>query len=105
MSAVANPARGEGAFLVGGQMLRIRPSFAALVAAEGEVGPLLALVDRAAGGKLTLAEMEALLWYCLADRPAGMERETLGEALLDQGIGAAMPALRMILRQMLAGGT
>jgi len=104
MIMIANPARGEAELSVGGRAMRIRPSFAALVAAEGEVGPLLTLVDRAAEGRLTLAEIEALLWHCLADRPDGLDREMLGEGLLDQGIGAAMPPLRMILRQILAGG-
>lgn len=82
----------------------VRPSFAALVAAEGEVGPLLALVERAAAGRVTLAETEALLWHCLAERPEDLARDRLGEALVEQGLGAAMPALLAILRQALAGG-
>lgn len=104
MNSAPNPARGEAALSVDGQALCVRPSFAALVAAEGEVGPLLALAERAADGRLTLAEIEALLWHCLADRPAGMERARIGEALVAQGIGVAMPALRAILRQILTGG-
>lgn len=87
-----------------GQALCVRPSFAALVAVEGEVGPLLALAERAADGRLTLAEIEALLWHCLADRPEGLERGRIGEALVAQGVGVAMPALRAILRQILTGG-
>ena len=102
MSAACNPARGEAGLMVAGQMRVVRPSFAALVAAEGETGPLLALVDRAAEGRVTLAEIEALLWHCLADAD-GLARAALGEALMAQGIGAAMPALRMILRQVVAG--
>jgi hypothetical protein len=101
MSSLANPARGEAALTLGDRVLRIRPTFAALVAAEEEVGPLLALVDRAAKGLLGLKEIEALLWHCLAEQP---ERAELGEALLTQGIGAALPALRTILRQILSGG-
>ncbi len=104
MTAGANPARGEAALTVGGWVLRVRPSFAALVAAEGEVGSLLALAERAGEGRLALAEIEALLWHCLADRPEAMERARLGEALVAQGVGAAMPALRAILRQILMGG-
>jgi len=104
VSGVANPARGEAMLSVEGRALVVRPSFAALVATEGEVGPLLALVERAGEGRVTLGEMEALLWHCLADRPEGLAREALGEALIAQGLGAAMPALRMILRQALAGG-
>jgi len=103
VSEAPNPARGEAVFVIGGVAYVVRPSFAALVAAEGEVGPLLALVDRAAEGKLTLAEMAALLWHCLSDRT--VSREALGEALVAQGVAAALPALRAILRQVLTGGT
>ncbi len=48
----ANPVRGEAAIRVAGEMLVLRPSFAALVAAEQELGPLFALVERAAAGRL-----------------------------------------------------
>lgn len=44
MTHQPNPARGE-AVLAG---YHLRPSFVALVAAEGELGPLFALVERAA---------------------------------------------------------
>ena len=103
--AAANAARGEAAILIGGRSLLVRPSFAALVAAEGETGPLLALVERAAEGRVTLGEIEALLWHCLADRPDGMARAELGDALVEDGVGAALPALRAILRQLVAGGS
>jgi hypothetical protein len=45
----ANPARGEAALLIAGEILVLRPSFEALVAAEEELGPLFALIERAAG--------------------------------------------------------
>ncbi len=60
----ANAARGEA--VVCGYTLR--PSFAALVAAEEELGPLFALVERAASGELKLSEMVALFWHCLAEQ-------------------------------------
>jgi Phage tail tube protein, GTA-gp10 len=47
----------------------LRPTFAALVAAEEELGPLFALVERAASGTLKLSEMVALFWHCLAEQP------------------------------------
>ncbi|MCW2368747.1 gene transfer agent family protein [Sphingobium sp. B11D3D] len=102
--AVANEARGEAALMVGEHCLTVRPTFAALVAAERETGPLLALVERAADGRLGLAEMEALLWHCLTDRPEAMARADLGDALIAQGVGVALPALRAIMRQVVAGG-
>ena len=67
----ANPARGEASLRVAGEALVLRPSFEALVSAEGELGPLFALVDRAAEGRLSLAETAALFWHCVRERPTG----------------------------------
>jgi hypothetical protein len=94
----ANPLRGEAAFM--GRTLR--PTFAALVAAEAELGPLLALVDRATEGRIALSEIACLFWHCLTERD-GLDREAVGEAVLAAGMAAAMPALRVILHQILAG--
>jgi hypothetical protein len=103
MSGVAaNPERGEAALEIGGEHLLVRPSFAALVAAEAELGPLFALVERAAEGKLSLAELVGLFWHCLVDRER-MTREALGEAVLAVGLARVTPVLRAILQQILAG--
>ncbi|UVO55810.1 gene transfer agent family protein [Sphingomonas sp. SUN039] len=88
---------------VGGAELVLRPSFAALVAAEAELGPLFALVERAASGGLKLDELVALFWYCLAARPEGLTREALGEAVVGQGLSTVTPALRVLLGQILGG--
>lgn len=102
MSGAANAARGEASLRVRGETLVLRPSFAALVAAEGEVGSLFALVERAAAGRLTLSELVAPLWHCLRD-PAPMSREEFGEAVTAGGIAAATPALKMLIAQILGG--
>ena len=98
-----NPARGEAAVRVAGEMLVLRPSFAALVAAEEELGPLFALVERAAAGGLRLSEMVALFWHCLAERPVALTRERLGEAVAAGGLAQATPVLKTLLQQILAG--
>ena len=100
---LANAARGEVALVLGGETLRLRPSFAALVAAEAELGPLFALVERAAAGGLTLAEMAGLLWHCRTDAPEALTRAAFGEALVTAGLASATPALRILLGQVLAG--
>ena len=100
---VPNPVRGEASLRVAGEMLVLRPSFAALVAAEGELGPLFALVERAAEARLGLGEMVALFWHCLRDCPEGLTRERLGEAVVEAGLAVATPVLRGLLRQILAG--
>lgn len=99
----ANPARGEASVRVGGVDLVLRPSFAALVAAEQELGPLFALVERAAGGGLALGEMVALFWHCLRDRPEGLTRDAFGESVVAGGLARATPALRVLLGQILSG--
>ena len=102
MSA-ANPVRGEAVIRVGGVECVLRPSFDALVAAEGELGPLFALVERAAEGRLGLGEMVALFWYCLREVPEGVTREGFGEGVVAGGLVAATPALKSLVGQILAG--
>ncbi|PZQ61848.1 MAG: hypothetical protein DI544_04305 [Sphingomonas taxi] len=103
MTSAPNPARGEAAVRVAGEMLVLRPTFAALVAAEQELGPLFALVERAADGRLALAELVALFWHCRHGGPEALTRAALGEAVVAQGIAAVTPALKVLLRQILAG--
>lgn len=99
---LANPERGEAAFPLAGRMRTLRPTFAALVAAEEELGPLFALVERASEGQLRLAEIAALFWHCLAERDT-VSREDVGEAVMQAGLAAAMVPLRILLAQVLQG--
>ncbi len=103
MTAGPNPARGEAAVRVGDETLVLRPSFAALVAAEESLGPLFALVERAADGKLGIGEIVTLFWHCLRDPPERLTREQLGDAVIEAGLAAATPVLRVLLRQILQG--
>ncbi len=98
-----NPARGEAAIRVAGEAVVLRPTFAALVAAEQELGPLFALVERAAEGRLTLAETVGLFWHCRHDAPEAVTREAIGEAVVANGVAACAPVLNTLLRQILAG--
>jgi hypothetical protein len=98
----ANPHRGEALLSIAGQPRLLRPSFTALVAAEEELGPLFALVERAAAGQLKLSETTALFWHCLAERDA-LPREAVGEAVIGQGLAACAAPLRALLAQILQG--
>jgi hypothetical protein len=98
----ANPLRGEATIAIAGQPRLLRPSFTALVAAEEELGPLFALVERAAAGQLRLSELTALFWHCLTDREE-LTREALGEAVAAQGLAACAKPLRALLAQILQG--
>jgi hypothetical protein len=98
----ANIWRGEASLLIDGIERRLRPSFGALVAAEDEMGSLVALVERAGAGELRLREMAALFWHCVVERE-GVTREKVGEALMHYGIAEASKRLRTILTQILQG--
>jgi len=98
----ANPHRGEAALVIGGAERLLRPTYAALVAAEEELGPLFALVERAGAGQLRLSEMAALFWHCLADRE-GLSREAVGQAVAEIGLAAAARPLRALLGAILQG--
>jgi hypothetical protein len=103
VSAGPNALRGEADLRVGGETVVLRPSFAALVAAEAEIGPLFALVERATDGRLALTELAALFWHCVKDRPDALTREAVGEAVLAAGLAGVTPALRVLLGQILQG--
>ena len=98
----ANPARGEAALTIAGEERVLRPSFAALVAAEEELGPLFALVERAGRGELSLADIAALFWFC-QHGPAPLPREDIGEAVVAMGLAGAAAPLKAVLGQILRG--
>jgi hypothetical protein len=99
----ANPVRGEAGLSVGGETLVLRPSFEALVAAEEELGPLFALVERAAEGRLKVAEMAALFWHGAGSRGEGVTRERIGAAIAEAGLAGVAPVLKRLLGQILQG--
>lgn len=101
-NAQANQWRGEALLELDGQVHVLRPSFAALVAAEEELGPLFTLVERAAAGALRLNELAALYWHCLTSRD-GLERNVFAEALVTAGLARATKPLRGLLAQVLQG--
>jgi hypothetical protein len=99
----ANPHRGEASLVVGGEKLVLRPSFAALVAAEEELGPLFALVEQASEGRLSLAQVAALFDHLSGGRPQGISRSAIGEAVVEQGLVAVAPLIKLVLGQILQG--
>ena len=102
MSDFANPHRGEAGLTIAGVERVLRPSFAALVAAEEELGSLFALVERAASGELRLAELTALFWHCLIERER-IAREEVGDAVMACGLAGCANPLRTLLGQILQG--
>ena len=88
---------------LGEHAILLRPTFASLVAAEEELGPLFALVERAAGGQLKLSEMVALFWHCRFEVSDQIDRNGFAEAVAAQGIAANTPVLKILLGQILSG--
>ncbi|MEW6576806.1 MAG: gene transfer agent family protein [Pseudomonadota bacterium] len=103
MTGPANPVRGEASLRVGETDILLRPTFAAFVAAEEEIGPLFALVERAAAGQLRLSEMVALFWHCRVEGAIPFDREQFSEAVTAGGMAASTPALKTLLAQILGG--
>jgi hypothetical protein len=99
----ANPHRGEASLVVAGETLLLRPSFAALVAAEEELGPLFALVEQASEGRLSLVQVAALFDHLSRGRPQGISRDAIGEAVVEQGLVAVAPLIKLVLGQILQG--
>lgn len=100
MSA-ANPVRGDAVLTLGGETLCLRPTFAALVAAEAELGSLFALIERASAGDLRLADLAGLLWHCLD--PQTLSRDAFNERLVAAGLAQATPAFRQVATAILGG--
>jgi hypothetical protein len=99
----ANPYRGEAAIEVGGERLVLRPTFAALVAAEEELGSLFELVERAAAGALKLHEIAALFDHLSRGRAQAISRARIGEAVVEKGLAKVTPILKVVLAQILQG--
>ena len=65
------------------------------------MGPLFALVERAASGLLRIVEIATLFWHCRID--TDLDRDAFNQRLIEQGLAKATPALKAILSQILAG--
>jgi hypothetical protein len=86
---------------LGAATFAFRPSYAALVAAEAELGSLFALVERASAGTLGMSDMLALVWHCRVD--AQLTREVFGDACLGAGLSHITPVFRALMEQVLGG--
>lgn len=100
---VANAYRGEASLEVGGERLLLRPTFGALVAAEEELGSLFEIVERAAEGVLKLQQIVALFDHLSRGRAPVITRERIGEAVVEKGLAAVTPTLKLVLTQVLQG--
>lgn len=99
----ANVYRGETALVLGGQTYRLRPSFEALVSVEAEIGSLIAFVERAGSGALSVTDIVVVLHACAVAGGHDIPRADFAAALLAEGIGAGAAPLRSILAGVMGG--
>lgn len=88
---------------LGAQSFGFRPSYAALVAAEADIGSLFALVEHASSGSLKLTDMIALLWHCRVDAPATLTADMFGTMCVEAGLSRITPVFRQVIEQALGG--
>jgi hypothetical protein len=87
--------------VLGDEDFQLRPSFSALVAAEGEVGSLFRLLHRAGAGDVRLTEMGTLFWHCLAERDG--DRAAFEQRVLEAGPVALLRPYRALLAAIFGG--
>jgi hypothetical protein len=99
----ANPLRGEVDLDLPGLALRLRPTFAALVAIELEIGGLMPAIERAAAGDVRLFDVAALFWHCADNDERRPDRAVLEALLLQAGLGRVATPYRLLLTRIFAG--
>ena len=102
MRRAANRVRGEVGMILAGREMLLRPTFGALVAAEGEVGSLFRLLDRAGRGEVQLGEIAALMWHCRAEE--GGERAAFEGLLMAEGLLRLLDPYKALLAAVFDAG-
>lgn len=98
----ANPHRGDVLLSLPSGDLVLRPSFQALVAAEQEIGSLLALAARASTDGVPLQKMAVLFHHCArAVDPAVPDADVLGQRMLAAGLMPCLDAFQSLLAGLL----
>ncbi len=99
----ANIVRGEVGLSLPSGACVLRPTFSSLVAAEEEVGSLLALLDRAGCGDVRLGDIGPLFWHALRRPVPWVDRGLFEAELVDVGLKALIPAYRQLLASVFGG--
>jgi hypothetical protein len=61
------------------------------------------VVEQASEGRLSLAQVAALFDHLCAGRPAAITRAAIGEAVVELGLVAVAPKIKLVLAQILQG--
>lgn len=98
-----NMTRGETRLDLEDHVYILRPTYAALVAAEAEIGSLFAVVEAATSGQLKLADMMSVLWYCHLAVQEDDDRALFSQRCMAAGLARLTPAFRTLMEQVLGG--
>jgi hypothetical protein len=96
----ANFLRGEIDIKLQEINIKLRPTFSRLVAAECEIGSLIAFSLRAADNDIRISDAVALLWHC-ADN-ISISREEFSDLLISNGLTSILPHITKILYEIFA---
>lgn len=104
---MANALRGEQTCRLDGVVWTFRPSFAAILEIEEQLGGVVPLAQRFAGGDFSLREVAVILWATALDAPGAPRRslEAVGAAVLRTGLVEVTGVVRDLLTQILTGET
>ena len=102
----ANPHRGEVVFeTADGRPIPLRPSFAAISAAEASLGPIIAFAARADKG-VSISELGILFHHCAcAVDEAAPDAEAFGTLILQRGLVGSLAVFKSLMDAILGGRT
>lgn len=104
----ANPLRGEVAITLDGQAFVMRPTFAAIMEIETELGGVVPLARRAAAGDFGLRDLAVVIRAGLngaadADDERRVDLDHVGEMIIATGVANVTGPVRDLLTRILGG--
>lgn len=102
----ANKHRGEVSITLGGKEYTLRPSFEAIADIEERTGRgTVALTRLAASGDIGVGRAAIILHALMTAGGHKVDLKDVGSMILEAGIVSVLPAIMVVLGNVLAGGT
>jgi hypothetical protein len=99
----ANSLKGEVEITFGAQRYVMRPSFAAIMAIEAELGGVVPLARRAAKGDFGLKDLTVIIREGLLAHGTRLEQSAVGAMILTEGLANVAGPVRDFLTAVLSG--
>jgi len=103
VSGAPNPLRGEVAITLGGRAQVMRPTFAAIMEIEAELGGVVPLARRAAKGEFGLRDLTVVIRAGLNGAGGDETLEDVGALVLEAGVANVTAPVRDFLTNVLNG--